>query len=219
MDPAALAQEFPALGRGSAAVDPILDEFGRARDGSPTIAAGTALDLPPYLVRPRTWDIGLGPWQAGEARPEAGLVLSIAGSPASVAPGERVRLKAVLTNESPRPQGGPPVPRDLILTFHFRYRGGHFDKQELYRVRVRLPDRLLEPGESLDLTALAGWADPVNGRLGDPFHLRTDTRDWKQGCRLRATARFVGRDEATATALQRLEDLLYSKEVLKVDLQ
>jgi hypothetical protein len=106
--------------------------------------------------------------------------------------------------------------RDLVVTFHFRYLDGHFDKQELYRTRVQLPDTPLAPGEKLDLTRLPGWRNPTNGVLGDPFHLRADTKDWRAGCRLAATARFVERSEETAVALQKLEDLIRSKEVLRV---
>jgi hypothetical protein len=59
----------------------------------------------------------------------------------------------------------------------------------------------------------------VNGNLGDPFHLRVDTDQWHRGCRLRATARFVNRSEETSKALQKLTDLIRSKEVLPVELR
>ena len=58
----------------------------------------------------------------------------------------------------------------------------------------------------------------MNGNLGDPFHLRIDTDQWRRGCRLRATARFVDRSEETSKALQKLADLIRSKEVLSVEL-
>ncbi len=177
--------------------------------------AGAELDLPSYIPRPKAWDIGPG----GEAEPGAGLTLSIAESPGSVGPGEEVNLRGVLANGP----GGKEIDlggeRDCILTFHFRYRGGHLDKQELCRIRVQLPGRKLGPGEKLDLTTLPGWKSPVNGKLGDDFHLRTDTKEWAAGCRLSATARMVGRGEETARALQRLENLVRSKEVLRVALR
>lgn len=56
---------------------------------------------------------------------------------------------------------------------------------------MQLPERKLKPGEKLDLTTLPGWKNPVSGKLGDDFHLRTDTRFWAADCRLRATARLV----------------------------
>ena len=93
----------------------------------------------------------------------------------------------------------------------------HRDKQELFRCRVELPDRRLDLGETLDLTKLPGWRPPVNGNLGNPFHLRVDTEQWSRGCRLRATARFVARDEQTSRAIQKLTDLIRSKEVLPVE--
>ena len=215
MTPAELPEKFPPLGKGDLAADPKLDEGGRPAEGSPALGAGAEIDLPSYLPKPETWDIGPG----GGTGDGGGLALSIAGSPGSVGPGEEVKLRAVLANGS----GGKEVDlggeRDCILTFHFRYRGGHLDKQELFRVRVQLPGRKLMPGEKLDLATLPGWRNPVNGKLGDDFHLRTDTKAWAAGCRLSATARLVGRGEETARALQRLEDLVRSKEVLKVALR
>jgi hypothetical protein len=175
--------------------------------------------LPDYVERPNTWHIGLGPWTAGESRPELGLTLSIAGSPARVGPGEQVQLRAILANEFSEKTVNLGRDRDLIVTFHFRYRGGHRDKQELYRCRVELPDVRLEPGQRLDLTGLPGWKAPVNGNPGDPFHLRVDTDQWRQGCRLRATARFVDRDEPTSQALQRLVNLIRSRQVLPVEIR
>ena len=168
------------------------------------------------LVTGHMWHIGLGPWAEQENRPEPGLTLSIAGSPASVGPSEQVKLRAVLENEFSEKTVDLDGDRDLILTFHFRYRGGHRDKQELHRCRVELPDRKLKSGERLDLTTLPGWKTPVNGTLGDPFHLRVDTEQWRRGCRLRATARFVNRSEETGKSLQNLTDLIRSKEMLRV---
>jgi len=165
------------------------------------------------------WHIGLGPWSEQENRPELGLTLSIADSSASVGPDEQLELCAVLENEFSATAVDLGSDRDLILTFHFRYRGGHRDKQELYRCRVELPDRKLTPGETLELTKLPGWKTPVNGNLGDPFHLRVDTDQWRRGCRLRATARIVDRSEETSDALQRLTDLIRSEEVLSVELE
>ena len=219
------------LEAGSLAAPADLDEWGRANPGSPAVGAGAELPLPDYVEKPSSWDIGLGsvsgcntrPHRAGghpspaEPRPEPGLTLSIAGSATSVGPGEEVKLRAALQNEF-REKAVGMQGRDLILTFHFRYLGGHFDKQELYRTRVQLPDTPLSPGESLDLTRLPGWRNPTNGVLGDPFHLRVDTKDWRAGCRLAATARFVERSEGTAASLQKLEDLIRSKEVLRVTL-
>ena len=153
--------------------------------------------------------------QVQSLKPE--LTLSISGSPASVGPGEQVKLRAVLANEFTEKMADLGGERDLILTFHFRYRGGHRDKQELYRCRVELSDRKLLPGERLDLTTLPGWKTPVNGNLGDPFHLRVDTDQWRRGCRARATARLVDRNEETAETLQKLTDLIRSKEVLPIE--
>lgn len=204
------------LEKGSLAAEPILDQAGRSKAGCPSIDNGAEVPLPNYLEKPEEWHIGLGPWAEREIRIEAGLTLSIAGAPTSVGPGEQVKLRAVFKNEFTEKAIDVGSDRDLILTFHFRYRGGHRDKQELYRCRVELPDRTLEPGEELDLTTLPGWKTPVNGSLGDPFHLRLDTDQWRRGCRLRATARFVSRIEETSKAIQRLTDLIRSKEVLRV---
>jgi len=217
----AAVQAFKNLGleQDSLAAAPALDAFGRSRPDCPALEQGAALTLPDYIEKPHAWHIGLGPWADHPQRPELGLTLSIAGSPASVGPGEPVALRAVLRNEfsnTPVDLGGQ---RDVILTFHFRYRGGHRDKQELYRCRVELPERKFEPGETLDLSGLPGWSTPVNGNLGDPFHLRVDTDQWRRGCRLSATARIIVRDEPTSRALQELTDLIRSKEVLPVDLR
>jgi hypothetical protein len=203
------------LEAGSLAAAADLDQWGRANPGSPTVGEGAELSLPDYVEKPSSWDIGLGPYGEKEPRPEPGLTLSIAGSATSVGPSEEVKLRAVLQNEF-RGKAVDMKGRDLIVTFHFRYLGGHFDKQELYRTRVQLPDTPLAPGEKLDLTSLTGWRNPTNGVLGDPFHLRVDTKDWRAGCRLAATARFVERSEDTAASLQKLEDVLRSKEVLRV---
>jgi hypothetical protein len=212
--------DFQDLGleAGSLAAQPLLDQFGRSRPGCPALDSGAELPLPEYVEQPGGWHIGLGPQGADPQRPELGLTLSIAGSATSVGPAEPVRLQAVLRNEFPDRAVELSGQRDLILTFHFRYCGGHRDKQELFRCRVQLPETRLEPGESLDVTTLPGWTAPVNGRLGDAFHLRTDTDQWRRGCRLRATARFVARDQPTAQALQQLSDLIRSKEVLPVEL-
>jgi hypothetical protein len=236
------------LERGSLPAEPILDQFGRSQTGCPSIGKGAEIPLPDYVERPGAWHIGLGLWIERENRPESGLTLSIAdengtgsdqddrclsqlsrdeansvngasGPHLSVGPGEQVKLRAVLENESSEKTIDLGGQRDLILTFHFRYRGGHRDKQELYRCRVELPDRTLKPGQTLDLTTLPGWKTPVNGNLGDPFHLRVDTDQWRRGCRLRATARFVNRSEETNETLQKLTDLIRSKEVLPVKLR
>lgn len=207
------------LEQGSLAAEPNLDQFGRSQAGCPALGKGAELALPDYLEKPNGWHIGLGPWAERRAVPELGLTLSIAGSPASVGPGERVDLRAVLQNEFSERAVDLGGRRDLILTFHFRYRAGHRDKQELWRCRVELPERKLEPGQTLDLTRLPGWTVPVNGNLGEAFHLRIDTDQWRQGCRLCATARFVGRDDQTSRALQTLTDLIRSKEVLPVELR
>ncbi len=204
------------LEQGSIAAEPNLDQFSRSQTGCPGIAKGAEVPLPDYIEKAGAWHIGLGPWAERENRPKPGLTLSIAGSSASVGPGEQVKLCALLKNEFTEKTIDLGSERDLILTFHFRYRGGHRDKQEMYRCRVELPARKLQPGERLDLTALPGWKTPVNGNLGDPFHLRVDTDQWRRGCRLRATARFVGRSEDTSEALQNLTDLIRSKEVLRV---
>jgi hypothetical protein len=206
------------LEKGSAAAAADLDPWGRSNPGSPTVGQGVELPLPGHIETPGGWDIGLGRYAEDERRSEPGLTLSIAGSPTTVAPGEEVKLTAVLQN-GPDSGSVPLVGKDAIVTFHFRYLAGHFDKQELYRTRVQLPDAPLVPGEKLDLTALSGWRNPTNGALGDPFHLRVDTKDWKAGCRLRATVRFVERREHTAQALQELEDLLRSREVIRIALK
>lgn len=215
------AQTFKGfkLEQGSIAAEPILDQFGRSQGGCPSVGKGAEVSLPAYAQWPDSWHIGLGPWTERESRPERGLTLSIAGSSASAGPGEQVKLSAVLENEFTEKAIDLGSERDLILTFHFRYRGGHRDKQELYRCRVELPDRELKPGERLDLTVLSGWKTPLNGNLGDPFHLRIDTDQWRRGCRLRATARLAGRSEKTSETLQKLTDLIRSKEVLPLELR
>jgi len=205
------------LEQGSLTAEPNLDKFGRSLAGCPALGAGAELALPDYIEKPQAWHIGLGPATERERRLEPGLTLSIAGSPALVGPGERVELRAALENEFSDQAVDLGGQRDLILTFHFRYRAGHRDKQELYRCRVELPVRKLGPGEALDLTRLPGWRTPINGNLGDAFHLRVDTDQWRHGCRLSATARFVGREEETNTALQKLTDVIDSKEVLPVE--
>ena len=214
------AQAFKGLGleKGSIGGDPRLDEWGRALDGSPTIGAGAPVDLPAGVTKPDAWLIGLGPWRPGEEKPEPGLELSIAGSQDAAGAGDEVKLRATLTN---RFRGkAVPLDGDAIVTFHFRYANvWYFDRQELWRVRVALPARRLAPGESLNLWALDGWKNPTNGKLGDPFHLRADDAYWRSGCRLRATLRFVARDVPTPLALQRLEPLLRSTEVLRVRLR
>lgn len=213
-------QTFHALGleQGSLAAKPRLDQFGHSLPDCPAIDHGAPLSLPDYLLSPAAWDIGLGRGPADGARPERGLTLSIVGSSASIAPGAVVPLRATLANEYTDRSVDLGGQRDLILTFHFRYRGGHRDKQELWRCRVQLPERTLEPGARLDLDHLPGWSTPTNGALGDAFHLRVDTEQWRQGCRLSATGRLVRRDAQTNLALQTLTDLIYSKEVLPVAL-
>lgn len=205
------------LEQGSLTAEPNLDKFGRSKAGCPALGEGAELALPDYIEKPKAWHIGLGPATERERRLEPGLTLSIAGSPALVAPGERVELRAALENEFSDQAVDLGGQRDLILTFHFRYRAGHRDKQELYRCRVELPVRKLGPGEALDLTRLPGWRTPINGNLGDAFHLRVDTDQWRRGCRLRATARFVSREDETSRALQKLTDVIYSKQVLPVE--
>lgn len=207
------------LEQGSLAADPKLDEFGRSKADCPALGKGAELSLPDYIAQPAQWHIGLGPSAEGEKSSDSELTLSIAGSPASVGSGERVALHAVLKNESADETVELDGQRDLILSFHFRYRGGHRDKQEIYRCRVELPARGLEASQTLDLAQLPGWTAPTNADLGDAFHLRTDTDQWSRGCRLSATARLVSRDEDTNVALQKLTDLIYSKEVLPVQLR
>ena len=200
---------------GSIGADPLLDQWGRAREGSPTIDAGAPLELPDYIDDLQNRHIGLGPWKSGEARPYPVLTLSIAGSPTTLGPGEELKLHVVLKNELDR--ANLELPEDCIVTMHFRYAGvWYFDRQEIWRVRVQLPSRRLPAGESVELSALEGWRNPTQGRPGDPFHLRTDDPYWAPGVRLRATARFVSGDEPTADALQRLEPLLRSSEVLRL---
>lgn len=200
---------------GSIGADPLLDEWGRATAGSPTISAGAAVDLPDYIAKPAAWHIGIGPWPAGQIPPEPGLTLSIAGSQDSVSPGQEVKLCAILKNEFRDKE--VPLQGDAIVTFHFRYANvWYYDRQELWRVRVQLPGTTLKPGETLDLRQLPGWKNPTNAKLGDEFHLRADDQYWKSGCRLRATVRLIKREEKTPEALQRIEPLLRSKEVLRV---
>jgi len=205
------------LEQGSLTAEPNLDKFGRSQAGCPALGEGAELALPDYIEHPKAWHIGLGPATEREKRPQPGLTLSIAGSPALVGPGERVELRAALENEFSDQAVDLGGQRDLILTFRFRYRADHRDKQELYRCRVELPVRKLGPSGALDLTRLPGWRTPINGNLGDAFHLRVDTDQWRRGCRLRATARFVSREEETSRALQKLTDVIYSKEVLPVE--
>jgi len=200
---------------GSVGGDPLVDDQGRSAEGSPALGKGAAVELPSPLSKPEVWNIGPGP-SATTRRPR-GLALTIAGCPTSVAAGDTLALRASLTNESPDESirlGG-----DCIVTFHFRNANvWHFDKQEIHRTRVELPDRALAPGESLELAALPGWTNPTNGKQGEPFHLRDD-KEWRSGWRLSASARMVRRGDATATATQRLEPLLRSKEMLLVKTQ
>jgi len=211
------------LGKRAVSLKPLLDKFGRSKEGCPTIDHGAELELPGYIEKPKKWHIGLGPWGEDEKRPDPGLTLSIAGSPSAaggaVAAGQTLGLKAVLENESPEKGYEIAKGRDAVVTYHFRYVAGHFDKQELYRVRVELPEKTLKPGEKLDLAKLPGWKAPVNGKLGDAFHLRVDTKQWKSGMRLRATLRLIDRKDDLAKRLQRLEPLVRSKEVLRMSLK
>jgi hypothetical protein len=201
--------------KNSVDADPMLDERGLPKPGSPVTAKGAALDLPAYMTKPARWDIGLVSGDVGPKR-EPGLALSIAGSAASATPGEPVTLRATLRNESATK--GFATTGDAIVTFYFRAASDlWFDRQELWRVRVQLPDRTLAPGEALDLAALPGWKNPVCGKPGDEFYLRADDRDWRQGRRLSATLRFVKRDVPTVEATQRLEPLILSREILHVD--
>ena len=218
--PLAQVQTFQDLGleQGSLTAEPNLDAWGHSQMGCPALGCGAALALPDYVAQPDAWHIGLGRQASEELRPKQGLTLSIAGSPTLVGPGQRLELRAVLQNELSGRAVDLGAPQDLILTFHFRYRGGHRDKQELWRCRVELPAGKLDPGQTLDLTGLPGWSVPVNGKLGDAFHLRIDTDQWRQGCRLSATARLVRRDAPTHQALQTLAELIDSQEVLPVEL-
>lgn len=217
--PVSKVQSYKGLGleKGALTDSPKLDAFGRSLRGCPAVGKGAGLPLPKYVPVPDAWHVGLGPYGKKEQKPEAGLTLSIAGCPQAVAPGDTLRLRATLRNEFRKKS--VPISGDAIVTYHFRYRGGHFDKQEIYRTRVTLPEKLLKPGQSIDLTGLRGWKNPTNRKLGDPFHLRTDNRHWKSGCRLRATLRFVDAEVDTAKALQRLETLLRSREILPIRLK
>ncbi len=215
MSPAQALEKFK-LEKDSLTSAPKLDKFRRSLDGCPAVAKGREVPLPSYIDKPSAWHIGLGPYAEDDKKPELGLTLSIAGSPTTAAPGQTLALKAVIANEFTEKPVELDPRKDAIITYHFRYLSGHFDKQELYRVRVELPDRTLEPGKTLDLTKLPGWKAPTNGKLGDAFHLRTDTNIWKQGCRIRATMRLVDRKAETAKALQELVELVRSKEVLRM---
>jgi len=182
------------LEQGSLAAEPSLDQSGRSQTGCPALGKGAELALPDYLEKPTGWHIGLGPWSERTAGPEPGLTLSIAGSPAPVGPAERVDLRAVLQNEfSDRPidLGGR---RDLILTFHFGYRAGHRDKQELWRCRVELPARKLEPGQTLDLTLLPGWTVPRLRERSLAQHLVTLNAGARKHCLALAPARKLVQD-------------------------
>ncbi len=205
----------PDWERHSIRADPMLDRSGRARAGSPTLRKGVAVSLPAFIDAPSEWHIGLGP-RARNGRPAGrGLTLSIAGSQTSVGPGDTIALQATLRNRSR--EHGVALDGDAVVTFHFRYANvWYFDRQELWRVRVRLPGDVLAAGDTLDLTKLPGWQHPTNGQLGDPFHLRDDDRYWRSGWRLRATLRSLSRHTPTHEALQRLEPLLRSQEVLQV---
>ena len=199
---------------GSVCADPLLDEHGRPARTSPAIGAGLAVALPDYVGEPDGWHIGLAPRRQDEPQPEAGIALSIAGSDTTAAPGETLRLRARLTNEWQHKDVS--LSGSAVLTYHFRYANvWHYDKQELHRITVQLPQRKLAPGESLDLTGLPGWKDPTNGKMGEAFHLRMDDQYWRSGWRLGATIRFVG-EEQTRTAVQKLGGLVRSKEVLRV---
>ncbi|MGD8237585.1 MAG: right-handed parallel beta-helix repeat-containing protein, partial [Armatimonadota bacterium] len=151
---------------GSVRADPLLDERGRPARNSPAVGGGLPLALPDYVDKPDAWHIGLAPREQNE--PEPGLTLSIAGSDTTAAPGETIRLRARLTNDWK--QKDVSLSGAAIVTFHFRYANvWHYDKQELHRTTVQLPRRKLAPGESLDLTRLPGWKDPVNGAMGETF--------------------------------------------------
>ncbi|MFC1806341.1 right-handed parallel beta-helix repeat-containing protein, partial [Planctomycetota bacterium] len=195
--------------------DPMLDASGRAREGSPTLGKGVAVPLPTSIGAPSKWHIGLGPPREDETGGRHGLTLSIAGSQTLAGSDESIGLHVVLRNESR--EHGVRMDGDAILTFHFRCANvWYYDRQEVWRVRVQLPGDALPPGGTLDLTKLPGWRNPTNGQLGDPFHLRADDRYWRSGWRLRATLRRVARDDLTHEALQRLEPLIRSAEVLRV---
>lgn len=185
--------------------------LGRDPAAGPAAPAGSPLDLPAYLPRPKNWIIGPGPSVGTPGT--GGLYLSIDGCPETVAEGAPIPLRAVLGNGGDEPAA---VFGDAVVTFHFRSANvWHFDKQQVHRTRVRLPDTTLAPGKSVDLTALPGWANPTCGRPGDAFHLRHDGA-WRSGWRLSASVRRVGRDDPTPAALQRLQPVILSREVLRV---
>ncbi|MFW6162625.1 MAG: right-handed parallel beta-helix repeat-containing protein [Planctomycetota bacterium] len=198
----------------SISADPLLDGSARAREGSPTLGRGVAVPLPASVGAPSAWHIGLGPRREAGASGGPALRLSIAGSQTSVGPGDTLTLQAVLRNQSR--EHGVALDGDAVVTFHFRYANAwYFDRQEIWRVRVRLPGDVLAPGGAVDLTKLPGWQSPTNRQFGDPFHLRADDRYWRTGWRLRATLRRVSPDMPTHAALQRLEPLIRSEEVLR----
>lgn len=183
--------------------------IGRDPAADPAPAAGAALELPAYVPKPGAWTMG-----PTAIHPSTrGLTLSIAGCPTTIAAGETIALRAALRNEA---QESTSLDGDALVTFHFRNASvWHRDKQEIHRVRVKLAGQILAPGQSLELAALPGWANPTNGRPGDPFHLRAD-QEWRSGWRLSASVRIIGREDATGLALQRLERLTRSNEVLHV---
>lgn len=206
--------DYPALSKGCLVADPQLLADGYVADTSPTLNSGLAVPLPDYIKRPDAWHIGRGPRPSAASTAEQGLTLSIAGSTQTVVPDAAIAVQAHLINQGEALTFNGQ--QDALLTCHFRYRGGHADKQEVYRIRVQLPAITLEQGASLDLHTLPGWENPRNGKLGDTFHLRRDTRQWDQGYRLRATLRVIDRQQQTSAVVQELADLIRSQEVLRL---
>ena len=204
-------QAYPALAQQCLALDPETSYDGYVTASSPCLGKGMAKVLPGYLEQDAVHDIGRG--LAPSER--TGLRLSIAGSDHIIDEGQAIQLKAELVNHS-KTAHVFETETDVIVSFYFRYRRGHADKQEVYRVRVPLGINEIKAGDQIVLSDAEAWKNPLNGSLGDAFHVRKDTKDWASGCRLSADIQFVEAKKASNIALQEIRPLLWSEEVLKL---
>ena len=203
---------YPVLAEGCAAFDPQHTYDGFVADSSPCLGAGVAHEMPHYHNSGVAQNVGRG--IATSKR--SGLMLSIAGSQMQLGVNQPLQLRAILQNVGAEPYDfGEHT--DAIVTYYFRYRNGHADKQEVYRVRVPLRTKSLLSGARLTLSDAAEWQNPQNGVLGDAFHVRKDTKEWAQGYRLHADVQFVSKAEQTQDALQVIRRLLRAEEVLRLN--
>lgn len=203
---------YPVLGEGCAAdIDPQHTFDGFVAEASPCLGAGIAHEMPHYEDSERAKGVGRGTYDGKRS----GLTLSIAGSQELLSLNQPIQLRATLQNVGAEPYDfGDHT--DAIVTYYVRYRNGHADKQEVFRVRVPLHTKSLLPGASLTLSDAAEWVHPHNGALGDVFHVRKDTKEWAQGYRLYADVQFVTAAEKTQDALQVIRRLLRAEEVLRL---